>query len=455
MNETTILRATLEKDNQYYILRDSNGFILSYITASSTSNIDNVVNLEKLIEVLSRPYICIKHRICVLNSDETIDYEIPSEDIIEDSISFSENLQNGQRKSLSFRLVNKNEKYTPCINYDYTGKSNFKNIGIHTPLWGNSRFSYEIGIKVNNDIYYWFAKGIYTLSSADISNGDSNKEISITLKDKFSIFEDNIGKLLYTTEIRYNTDCEMIIRDMLRQDTGMGYIYDPKKPLIDLSFKGFQTQTSIRKEQGDTYGSLFGELFTQMNASYYYNDIGNLVVIPINEEMKDEHKPVSWVYTTENNDIENISKSYNLSSAINIIYVEGNNIETKTYSALVVNNDSRSPFAVGYIGKRMGEPVTDCNIWNKQQARDLGIYKLRKNTLDCLQLKADVRFNPLLKINTLIEIEKDLSNYDGNKFIVKDISFSSNNGVMNLSIVDIQSLSFLKVGDENAIGISE
>ena len=332
---------------------------------------------------------------------------------------------------------------------------NFKNIGIHTPLWGNSRFSYEIGIKVNNDIYYWFAKGIYTLSSADISNGDSNKEISITLKDKFSIFEDNIGKLLYTTEIRYNTDCEMIIRDMLRQDTGMGYIYDPKKPLIDLSFKGFQTQTSIRKEQGDTYGSLFGELFTQMNASYYYNDIGNLVVIPINEEMKDEHKPVSWVYTTENNDIENISKSYNLSSAINIIYVEGNNIETKTYSALVVNNDSRSPFAVGYIGKRMGEPVTDCNIWNKQQARDLGIYKLRKNTLDCLQLKADVRFNPLLKINTLIEIEKDLSNYDGNKFIVKDISFSSNNGVMNLSIVDIQSLSFLKVGDENAIGISE
>ena len=130
-------------------------------------------------------------------------------------------------------------------------------------------------------------------------------------------------------------------------------------------------------------------------------------------------------------------------------------MNSRTYSALVVNNDSRSPFAVGYIGKRIGEPVTDCNIWNKQQARDLGIYTLRKNTLKCLQLKAEVNFNPLIKIDTLIKVEDEFFNYKGTDFIVKDISFSSNQGVMNLSLVDIQSLSFLKAGDGSDIGINE
>lgn len=457
MSGRILLRSKLEKDlNNYYVLKDMNGFILSYFKVESNSVIKEAT-ISDLIDVLSRPYISIKHRICVLNQDETVDYEIPKDDIIEDSISFSENLQNGQRKSLSFKLVNKDGKYTPCVNYDYGGGTNSqgRKFGVHTPLWGNSRFSYEIGVKIKDDLYYWFAKGIYVLSSADVPGGDTNREISITLKDKFAIFEGNTGKFLYTTEVKYDTDVELVVKDMLRQDTGMGYICDPKKPLIDTSYKGFKTQTSIRKEQGDTYGSLLNELFTQMNASYYYNDVGNLVVVPINEEMKDEYKTVSWTYTKEKGDMVDISKNYDLDSAINIIYVEGNNVETRTYSALVVNNDPRSPFAVGYIGKRVGDSVTDCNIWNKQQARDLGVYTLRKNTLNCLQLKAEVNFNPLVKIDTLIEVENEFFNYNGTKFIVKDISFSSNQGTMNLSLVDIQTLSFLKVGDGNDIGIPE
>ena len=453
MNNRIILRSPLETDlNNYYMLQDSNGLVLAYIK----NDTNNEITLNDVIEVLSRPYLSIKHRICVLHPDETVEYEIPSEDIIEGSISFSENLQNGQRKSLTFNLINKDGKYTPCVNYDYGRGTNFneKRFGVHTPLWGNSRFSYEIGVRVKENLYYWFAKGIYVLSSAE-AQGDDKREISIVLKDKFSIFEGNLGKFLYTTELKYGTDVKMAVKHILRQDTGMGYICDYKPPLIDSSFYGFKTQTSIRKEQGDTYASLFEELFVQMNAAYYYNDIGNFVVIPLNEEMNDETKCVSWTYTNESGGLNTINKNYNLDEAINIIYVEGNNVGGKSYSALVVNNDSRSPFAVGYIGKRIGEPVRDCNIWNKQQARDLGVYKLRKNTLNCLQQKAGVNFNPLIKIDTLIEVENDFFNYHGMKFIVKEISFSSNQGTMNLSLVDIQSLSFLKVGDGNVIGIND
>ena len=450
MNERVILKAL--ENSEYKVLQDANGLILSYVRADG----DGEINIQDLIEILKRPYISVRHKICVLKPDESVDYEIPKDDIVEDSISFSENLQNGQRKSLSFTLINKDGKYTPCVNYDYGGGTNSqgRSFGVHTPLWGNSRFSYEVGVRVRTDKYYWFAKGIYVLASAGANGGD-NRELSITLKDKYAIFEGNMGKMLYTTEIKYDNDVNLVVKDILRQDTGMGTIYDYKKPMIDLSYLGFKTQTSIRKEQGDTYASVFEELFTQMNASYYYNDVGNFMVIPLMEEMKDEHKPVSWTYLKSQGDLIDINKDYNIEEAINIIYVEGNNVSSKTYSALVVNNDPRSPFCVGYIGKRIGDPVTDCNVWNVQQARELGIYELRKNTLNCLSLKSEVRFNPLVKLDTLIEIEHDFFNLNGEKFIVKDISFTSNQGTMNLSIVDIQTLSFLKAGDGSAIGLSE
>ena len=452
MDKRVILRVTKDADSNYFVLSDSNGLILSYVTTSD----DEDLNIQDLIRVLKKPYISVRHRICVLKSDETVDYEIPNSDIVDNSISFSENLQNGQRRSLSFTLINKDGKYTPCVNYDYSGGTSSKGrrFGVHTPLWGNSRFSYEIGIKVKEDVYYWFAKGIYVLSSAS-ANGNDNRELSVTLKDKYAIFEGNMGKLLFSTEIKPNNDVNLVIKDLLRQDTGMGSIYDYKLPMIDLSYINFKTQTSIRKEQGDTYGSVFQELFTQMNASYYYNDIGNFVVTPIDEEMRDEAKVLSWNYIKEQGDLVDISKDYNIEEAINIIYVEGNNVNTKSYSALVVNNDSRSPFCVGYIGKRIADPITDCNVWNTQQARELGIYNLRKNTLNCLSLKAEVRINPLIKLDTLISVEHDFFNLNGEKFIVKDISYSSGSGTMNLSIVDIQNLSFLKVGDGNEIGISE
>ena len=442
--ERVILRALNE--GNYSVLQDENGLILCYVKSDRGE-----VNIEDLTKILSRPYISIIHRICVLHPDETVDYEIPKDDIVEDSISFSENMQNGQRKTLSFTLINKDGKYTPCVNYDYnSGSDSSKRFGVQTPLWGNSRFSYEIGVRVRENEYYWFAKGIYVLAKADVS-GPNNQELSISLSDKFSIFEGNLGKILYATEIKYGNDVNLIVRDVLHQDTGMGTMYDYKKIMISATYADFKTQSSIRKDHGDTYASLFEELFTQMNAAYYYNDIGNFVIIPLNEEMLDSHKPVSWTYQESNGDLIDISKNYNLDEAINIIYVEGNNVDIKTYSALVVNNDPRSPFAVGYIGKRMGESVTDCNVWSTEQARELGIFTLRKNTLNCLQLSAQVRFNPLLKIDTLIIVENSYFNLKGEKFIIKEISFSSNSGEMNLSIVDIQTLSFLKAGDENVI----
>ena len=52
----------------------------------------STISMNYLTEVLKRPNYQARYRLFVLNSDETIDYEIPQEDIIINSGNFTENL---------------------------------------------------------------------------------------------------------------------------------------------------------------------------------------------------------------------------------------------------------------------------------------------------------------------------------------------------------------------------
>ena len=87
-------------------------------------------------------------RIYVLYPDETINYEIPQEDI-QLGGSYNENYQNGQRCSLSFSLYNENGNYTPNIN----------------TFWAGTRLRLDVGIKVSDSETYWFQKGIFVINS--------------------------------------------------------------------------------------------------------------------------------------------------------------------------------------------------------------------------------------------------------------------------------------------------
>ena len=57
MYKRTLLRAKIEKSNDYNILMDCNDLILSYIKSDID---DGDVTIEKLIEVLNRPYLLLK-----------------------------------------------------------------------------------------------------------------------------------------------------------------------------------------------------------------------------------------------------------------------------------------------------------------------------------------------------------------------------------------------------------
>ena len=81
------------------------GDVLSYSWEKNGQYIDSKINLEDFLENIKENYFAVRYRIFILFDDETINYEIPNEDILLTG-SYNENYQNGQRRTLSFSLYN-------------------------------------------------------------------------------------------------------------------------------------------------------------------------------------------------------------------------------------------------------------------------------------------------------------------------------------------------------------
>lgn len=93
-------------DGNSKLLTVLSGDILSYNISGVQLNPKYNLNMEDFIQILKFPISKPIVRLTVLNRDESINYVIPNEDIIQDSVEYSEKYTNGQRKSLSFKLVN-------------------------------------------------------------------------------------------------------------------------------------------------------------------------------------------------------------------------------------------------------------------------------------------------------------------------------------------------------------
>ena len=109
----------------------SSGDLLPFSIVADDIYVDTDYDIEEVIKLINNSITAPRFRIFVLNQDETIAYEIPSEDI-QMGGSYSENYQDGQRRSLSFNLFNFDGKYTTNINKLWLGTRLRLDLGIET-----------------------------------------------------------------------------------------------------------------------------------------------------------------------------------------------------------------------------------------------------------------------------------------------------------------------------------
>lgn len=384
------------------------------------------INYEILERLIRRPFIKPRYRVCVLNPDESVAYEVSNSDIPLEGISYTENYQNGQRRNITLQLINNTGKYTPSIN----------------SIWVNTKFSFEIGLQTKGDNIIWFPRGIYIMGDVSLSNGNSNKMVSIQLKDKFAIFEGKWGTLEDPYEVEVGSTVEDALRGILNFSMGNGYVLDYKDIILDPSLKGFKTQATIRADEGENLGVIIDALATQMSAEYYYNNVGNLCFYPINETVDDSVKPIIWTFENLTRELSSQELSYQNENIVNVVKVVGDNVDSGYYSAVVTNENPASPICIQQVGRRIAPKYSEPNIWSDDLAYDLARYYLRKASFVAVDFSSTVSFNPILAVNNICEIENDFIGLEREKLLITSISFSSASGEMSVSFCNTKDLPY-------------
>ena len=191
---------------------------------------------SQILNAIKDPNVIPRYRIFVLYPDDTINYEIPIEDI-QSGGSYSENYQDGQRRSLSFSLVNNDGKYLVGVN----------------KLWEGTRLRLDLGVQNHLGTTIWVEKGIFVITKVNCSeSSDGNKITQITASDKFILFEGKTGVLDDTTEIPIGSKIQDVITGILVMDPGNGFPLDQRPIIYNTAFQGKTVQSSISKSSGDT-----------------------------------------------------------------------------------------------------------------------------------------------------------------------------------------------------------
>ena len=394
------IKALADQTNN--VLWSQYGEVLRLVDSSS-------ISMSYLTDVLKRPTIKPRFRLFVLNPDETINYEIPEEDIIINSGNFTENYQRGQRKSVNINLINVDGKYTPSIN----------------TIWVHDRFRFDIGLEFDGQVY-WFPRGIYILGNPSADHQDSDKQVSLTLVDKFAVLEGKAGTLEATYEIPVDSDIEQAIMGILTLDNGSGYPIDLKPIIYDRAFKGLKMPYTLSKDAGSTLGEMLLEIGTILNAEVYYNSQGNLCFININETTLDVQKASLWDYSDEDRDYSGATANYDFENAVNEVHVVGDNINNEIFSAMAKNENPVSPLCIQRIGRRI-EYINDSNIYSDDLAQQRANYELRKFGILKTTMNIQVSFNPLLFVNNLVTITDKYYNLTRERFLIQSISYTIGN----------------------------
>lgn len=113
----------------------ASGDVLSLSVMSGDTYLDSNVSIPELNDLINSPILRPRYRIFLLHPDETVDYQIPDEDILLSGSSYSEQYQNGQRRSLSFSLYN-TDKNIPPQSTPYGRKLNSLSIWVLKKMTG-------------------------------------------------------------------------------------------------------------------------------------------------------------------------------------------------------------------------------------------------------------------------------------------------------------------------------
>lgn len=359
-------------------------------------------------QIIKSQEIRPRFRLTLLNSDESFqedisDYMIPSGSNL--SISYNQ----GQRRSLTLMLDNKDGRFTPN--------------GINSIMWINSKVKLELGIETSMGDIIYNSAGIFCVGNPQVTSTPSEKNMSIQLYDKFAMLDGTLGGILETTYlIKANEKVIDIFKETLLQDNGNGYPIDIAPLVFDSNLADFVTQYELSKSPNESLGSILIDLANMMAADVYYGVNGNLVVKSGLESISQINKPTLWAYSDNEYEYFENNITYDYTSCKNHITVVGANSNgDMIYVGEAINTNPQSPTRVSIIGTKRYY-LEDSNIYSTDLALQRAEYELNK--LSILQNTINIKssFMIHLDVNNCISITDDYFDYFDDRFLIQSIN---------------------------------
>jgi len=363
----------------------------------------------------------------ILNNEDESYKEIIPNNIIT-SISYSENLTDGQRRNLTLTLVNEDNSWS---------------IGVGKRLWIGDKVKLYCGLEnIVTGEKEWYPKGIFLIGNCDTNDDpQGNRTITLTCNDKFILFDSNFNTLVDTYVAPIDSTISEAVEDLLLMGRGNGQVYDIVEPYFAPGLGEKKVQAEISVTAGSNASELISEFATQLSSGYYYDENGVLTFLPTQDVIinKALMYNVGWKYEDDDIDIQSLNLNFNVDECINSVTVYSSS-DAGVFSYTVNNNDPSSPICVQRIGKKI-EYVEAEGLYSNDLCRQRSEYQLWMKSVLACTVNATVAFNPILKVGDMIEVSNNFLELERSFFVIQEISWDANSpGSMNLNITNIEDI---------------
>lgn len=345
------------------------------------------------------------YRIDFLGKTDELPVQSITGNMINQSGNYNVSYNNGVRRTCNFDLVNFNNRLTPT----------FSNLSI-----GN-KFKLWLGYKIN-EVECLFPAGVYIFNDPTLISNLSNKSISLSGTDKWSMLDGTNSGILEAT---YNAPMGSKLGQVIKDTIGLNIVNDSIEPYIDENIYNFKLTYDIIKEVGSSASEILLDVALNANANIFYDVNGRLNVIPVEY---DADKASIFDFKNDRVNYIDGTKLFPNSEIYNYVFVVADNLQNELVPivAYAENNNPTDPNSIINLGLKKVKQVKDYikGIDTQQKAQERVNYELKLATA----MQSAITFNslsiPHLDVNQVITLTDPYLASDNERFLIMGLQYT-------------------------------
>lgn len=299
--------------------------------------------------------------------------------------NLSVSLQNGKRRQANITFENLDGAFDYSVNH----------------LWFGQKVRLLMGVKLADGYEYYIPQGVFYIDSPSLEWRPNSRQASYTLTDKWAYLDGSLFGILrdtYVIPAGSNLFSAMqavlqISKYTLTQTADPLKMIDNAMPLFTDYFNTRTTTVNnqvytnnlvpydIKTEYGRTYADVLLELNSLVAGWIGYDNTGRLTVLPSENDIDDQTKPVLWEFSPTSKTFLGLSETANIGDVYNEYTVVGEALDSDIAPiGRAINSDITSDTCISRIGRK-SQVESASGYYTKEQCSALAAFRLKRSTV--------------------------------------------------------------------------